>query len=98
TAQTFAFDKTGTITQGNLSVDKIVTAQNLNKAQMIELAASVENNSNHILGRSLVSYAKKQKSTFQNVNSVKEVTGNGIQAEVNGKLVKVGKSSYITGV
>ena len=98
TAQTFAFDKTGTITQGNLSVDKIVTAQNVDKAQMIELAASVENNSNHILGRSLVSYAKEQKITFQNVSSVTEVTGNGIQAEVNGKIVKVGKSSYVTGV
>lgn len=97
TARTFAFDKTGTITQGTLSVDNIVPADGIDKQELLELAASVENNSNHILGRSLVSYAKGQHLPLKNASSVKEVTGNGIQAEVEHKLIKVGKSTYVTG-
>ena len=97
TAKTFAFDKTGTITQGTLSVAEIMPVTGIDSQKLLELSASVENNSNHILGRSLVGYAKSQNLTLKTASSVKEITGNGIQALVADKIVKVGKSTYVTG-
>ena len=96
TARTFAFDKTGTLTKGTLSVEHVHPEKGVETGRLISLAASVENNSNHILGRSLVNYAKEQGLSLENTTAVKEVTAQGIQAEVNGQLVKVGKSSFVT--
>ena len=96
TARTFAFDKTGTLTKGTLSVEHVHPEKGVETGRLISLAASVENNSNHILGRSLVNYAKEQGLSLENTTAVKEVTAQGIQAEVNGQLVKVGKNSFVT--
>lgn len=96
TARTFAFDKTGTLTKGTLSVEQVQPEKGVETGRLISLAASVENNSNHILGRSLVNYAKEQGLSLENTTAVKEVTAQGIQAEVNGQLVKVGKNSFVT--
>lgn len=96
TARTFAFDKTGTLTKGTLSVEHVHPEKGVETGRLISLAASVENNSNHILGRSLVNYAKEQGLSLENTTAVKEVTAQGIQAEVNGQLIKVGKSNFVT--
>lgn len=95
-ARTFAFDKTGTITQGTLSVEAVKPVNGMPAEKLLVLAASVENNSNHILGRSLVSYAKGQQLTLKDSSNVKEVTAQGIQAEVDGQLIKVGKCSFVS--
>lgn len=95
-ARTFAFDKTGTITQGTLSVEAVKPTNGMPAEKLLVLAASVENNSNHILGRSLVSYAKGQQLTLKDSSNVKEVTAQGIQAEVDGQLIKVGKCSFVS--
>src|SRR5699024_1112931 len=96
TARTFAFDKTGTLTKGTLSVEHVHPEKGVEIGRLISLAASVENNSNHILGRSLVNYAREQGLSLENTTAVKEVTAQGIQAEVNGQLIKVGKSNFVT--
>ena len=59
--KTIAFDKTGTITQGQLSVDQVqpINAE-ITAAELVGLAASVEQESSHILARSIVAYARKQ--------------------------------------
>ena len=95
TARTFAFDKTGTLTQGTLSVEHVHPAKGIDTGRLIALAASVENNSNHILARSLVNYAKAQGLELKHASDVQEVTAQGIQAQVDGQLVKVGKSSFV---
>lgn len=94
-AKSVAFDKTGTLTEGKLSVDTIhPTSKDYSKETLIAYAASGEQESSHILARSLVAYAKDQKMTLYPVSELEEVTGQGIQAIVEGKKIRVGKAAF----
>lgn len=94
-AKSIAFDKTGTLTEGKLSVAEIqVETDAYSKEELITYAASGEQESSHILARSLVAYAKEKELTLLPVSELEEVTGQGIQAKVNGKPLRVGKASF----
>jgi heavy metal translocating P-type ATPase len=94
-AKSVAFDKTGTLTKGKLSVDTIhPTSKDYSEEALIAYAASGEQESSHILARSLVAYAKDQKMTLYPVSELEEVTGQGIQAIVEGKKIRVGKAAF----
>ncbi|WP_334117670.1 HAD family hydrolase, partial [Ligilactobacillus sp.] len=95
TAKTAAFDKTGTITSGRLSVDKVVALKGFDKKALLELAASSEQSSNHILARSLVSYAHDHGIDLDTPEELQEETGRGIRARINGHEVMVGKLRYV---
>ncbi len=82
-----AFDKTGTITTGNVEVKKVVTFDS-DKKTLIKLAASAEKYSEHPIGRAIVEYAKGKVKLVEPVNTRSDV-GVGISAKVDGKLVKV---------
>lgn len=92
TAKTVAFDKTGTITQGVLAVDQVMPQAGFDQTQLLRLAASAEQQSTHILARSLVSEAGAAK--LLPVSAAEEVTAQGVQAEVDGQSVKVGKPDF----
>lgn len=95
-AQSIAFDKTGTLTEGKLSVEDIhVTVGDFSKEELITYVASAEQESSHILARSLVAYAKEEKLTLFPVADLEEVTGEGIRATINGKKIRVGKASFV---
>lgn len=96
TAKTMAFDKTGTLTQGNLTVDQVKPADHFTSDEVLQLAASVEQNSGHVIAQSITNYALDHQIKLLTTNEVKEVTGNGLQAMVNGRLVKVGKLIFVT--
>ncbi|GAX04974.1 cation-transporting ATPase [Secundilactobacillus pentosiphilus] len=89
--KTMAFDKTGTITQGHLQVNEILTQPNVDQKRLLMLAAATEQQSNHILARSLMQAAPEQLPT---VSEVKETTGGGVQARIDGHLVRVGKADF----
>lgn len=94
-AQTVAFDKTGTITAGQLFVDRVeIVDSSYDRHRVIQLAASAEQASTHILSRSLIAAAKKEKIKLLLSEDLEEVTGQGIKATVDGKSVKVGKASF----
>ncbi|MTV82781.1 heavy metal translocating P-type ATPase [Secundilactobacillus folii] len=89
--KTMAFDKTGTITQGHLKVTDIIAKPDVDKGQLLVLAAATEQQSNHILARSLMQAAPDQLPT---VSHVKETTGGGVQATINESIVRVGKADF----
>lgn len=91
TAKTVAFDKTGTITQGVLAVDQILPTAGYTADQLLQLAASAEQQSTHILARSLVKAAGKD---LLPVADAEEVTAQGVQGTVSGQLVRVGKAAF----
>lgn len=94
-AQTIAFDKTGTITAGQLFVDRVEIADSAyDRHTVIQLAASAEQASTHILSRSLIADAKKEKIKLLPSEDLEEVIGQGIKATVDGKSVKVGKAGF----
>ncbi|MCX2456536.1 heavy metal translocating P-type ATPase [Lacticaseibacillus nasuensis] len=91
-AKTIAFDKTGTITQGVLAVADVLPAGDLSTTRLLQLAASVEQQSTHILARSLT-HAVAAKDLLP-ATAVREVTGAGVAAQVGGQAVKVGKADF----
>lgn len=94
-AKSIAFDKTGTLTEGKLSVEDIkVDSDHFSKEDLITYAASGEQESSHILARSLVAFAKEKKIDLFSVTELEEITGQGIQAKVNGKNIRVGRASF----
>lgn len=94
-AKSAAFDKTGTITSGMLNVDKIHRLNGLSQLDILYLAASAEQESSHILGRAVVDYARQKNIALAPLESLQEVTGNGVQAVIAGKIIKVGKLKYV---
>ncbi|RVU71442.1 MULTISPECIES: heavy metal translocating P-type ATPase [Lactobacillus] len=92
-AKTFAFDKTGTLTQNKLKVSEIVPEQGVDKDELQALAASVEQQSSHIIASSLVD--STAKSAIMPVTNLKETTGEGVTGTVDGKEIKVGKLSFV---
>lgn len=95
-AKTGAFDKTGTITSGQLTVDKILAAEQIDPTQLLHYAASAEQQSSHILARSLLSYATADNTSLSPVDQLEEITGKGIVATVDGHDVKVGKLKFVS--
>lgn len=92
-AQTIAFDKTGTITEGQLNVAQINPVGAISKEALLSYVASAEQSSSHILARSLVNYAKG-KVDLREVDSIEEVTGSGIIAQIDGNSWKIGRSDF----
>lgn len=91
--KTFAFDKTGTITQGRLVVDQVVPVTALPAEKLLQLAASTEQHSGHVLAQSLVAATTEELLPATEVN---ETTAQGVTAMVSGQEVRVGKSSFVT--
>ena len=94
-AKTIAFDKTGTLTKGIPNVDKVITSGTHNQQEVLSLAASLEQNSNHIIAHAVVEAAKAQNLKYQKAKHVKEISGLGLQAQVKGKQVLVGRLSLL---
>lgn len=90
-----AFDKTGTITAGSLSVNEIRSFDGrYTEAELLQLSASAEQESNHILARSLTQEAKARKTALLPVSELAESTGQGITATVAGQQLKIGKAAF----
>lgn len=94
-AKLIAFDKTGTITNGQLMVDKIVPNTGVSKEELLQIAASSEQESTHILARSLVDYAKQEGIDLLPLTSSKELTAMGVESQIDGHLVRAGKASLM---
>ncbi len=86
------FDKTGTITTGELSLSKVAPAPGFTKEQLLQYAASVEQQSNHVLAVSLLHDYQGQLLPLKNLE---EKTAQGVQAQIQGKIVKAGKMDFV---
>lgn len=93
-AKTFAFDKTGTLTENQLVVDQVVPAEeSVSKDELQGLAASVEQQSSHVIAGSLVKATNKD--LIKPVTDLKETTAQGVEGNIDGKHVKVGKLKFV---
>lgn len=91
--KTVAFDKTGTITKGFLEVAEIKPEPSITEDTLLLYAASAEQESSHILARSLLKNVPHDQLLA--VSDLKEITGQGIQAFVAEHQVKIGRASFV---
>ncbi|MEI6847389.1 MAG: heavy metal translocating P-type ATPase [Chlorobiaceae bacterium] len=81
TVDTVVFDKTGTITTGCPKVtDVTVLSTEITPTALLQLAASIENRSEHPLAQAIVDEAKKQKLTLSNISGFESLDGMGVSA------------------
>ncbi|ARJ72912.1 cobalt ABC transporter ATP-binding protein [Latilactobacillus sakei] len=93
-AKSAAFDKTGTITNGQLTVDQVVPMIDIEPSELCRLAASAEQASAHILARSLLQVVPAAQ--LLEIISLKEMTGAGVTAQLaSGQTVQVGKFEFV---
>lgn len=84
------FDKTGTLTKGRPDVTDIVDAEGHSPAEVLKLAGSVEQGSEHPLGRSIVERAQAEGLSLQDPKGFKAIRGKGVSATVGQQRVLVG--------
>ncbi len=89
------FDKTGTLTKGVFGVTNIETVGNIEKDNVLKIAASLEQQSSHIIGQSIVRYAKEQNTVLEQIDNFKNFAGKGIFATINGKEYRVGNAAFM---
>ncbi len=89
-----AFDKTGTITEGKPEVDDII-AYGVSDEDLVKLAASIEQNSNHPIAKAIVNKSKEMNLELDQTSSFENVTGKGLKAQLNGGEVLAGNLSLM---
>jgi len=89
------FDKTGTLTTGQLSVTKLTPVPGMDPAEVLGLAASVEQFSKHPAARALVEVANKAKLKLNKPGDFKETSGKGVSATINNEIILVGRETWL---
>jgi len=84
------FDKTGTITKGEPEVTNLVLGKGVSERKLLEIAGSIEKNSEHPLAEAIVNKAKVSKIKWKKVVGFKAITGKGVRARVSGKEYLLG--------
>lgn len=96
--QTIVLDKTGTITIGKPTVTDFVTVNgtaNGNEMRLLQLAASVEYNSEHPLAEAVVKYAQTQEVELAEVRDFEAIVGSGVRGVVSKHLVQIGTQHWM---
>lgn len=95
TARTVLLDKTGTLTLGTPEIDRIFTLDGANPAEVLRLAASVDQLSAHVLAEALVRGARKRGLSLDFPRQVDEEPGQGIEGWVGHRRVAVGSPGWL---
>lgn len=90
--QTVLLDKTGTITEGKPHVTDIIAKGKLGPDELLLLAASAERQSEHPLGEAIAQEGSARFSDLHTATSFASITGQGITAKIEGKLLLAGNS------
>lgn len=94
TLTSIAFDKTGTLTEGKPKLIDVAPARGVPEDELLAVALAVEEHSDHPLAAAIVTGAKERlgdKSNLLQASDVKSITGRGVQAQLGGDTVHIGK-------
>ncbi len=92
---TLVVDKTGTLTEGKPKLVDVLPATGFDAKEFLNLAASLEQSSEHPLAAAIVQGAKAQGIAFGDVKDFRSVTGGGVIGNVAGHAVLVGKPDFL---
>ena len=100
---TIVLDKTGTVTTGKMTVTDIVTAHGIDRDELLVIAGSLENASEHPIAQAVATAAKESAGSNGNNGALKtvenfvNVEGHGVRGRIDGRDVVVGKESLLEG-
>ncbi|BBM82471.1 heavy metal translocating P-type ATPase [Candidatus Uabimicrobium amorphum] len=89
------FDKTGTLTTGNLAVTRLSPAPEIEASNLLSLAASLEQYSNHPVAKAVVTMAKKANIELIDLPEVHETAGKGMSGYIEQKHILIGRESWL---
>jgi len=92
---TLVVDKTGTLTEGKPKLVDILPADGFDSKELLHLAASLEQNSEHPLAAAIVRGEKDQDSVFEAAKDFRSVTGGGVVGKIDGRVVMIGKPDFL---
>jgi Cu+-exporting ATPase len=92
--KTVVFDKTGTLTLGRPVLTDIIPL-GLSNERLLQLAGSLEQGSTHPIARAITDYCRQEKIDLLPFIKFKNFIGQGLEAEIDGQLVRVGSPNFV---
>jgi Cu+-exporting ATPase len=92
---TLVVDKTGTLTEGKPKLKEVLPADGFDAHDVLRLAASLEQASEHPLAAAIVQGAKDQDVALESVEDFRSVTAGGVVGTVAGRAVMIGKGAFL---
>lgn len=90
---TVVFDKTGTITKGNISVTDIYSL--IDEKELLKIAGSIEKSSEHPLGEAIVKKAKEENIKLEDSKEFESISGRGVKGKINNKTYFAGNLNFM---
>lgn len=100
-ARSVALDKTGTVTTGEPTLERLQPAEDVTEDRLLGIAASAEVYSSHVLARSVVAAARRRQLPLREALEAEEVATNGVQALIaerddeDARMIRAGKLAWI---
>ncbi len=92
---TLIVDKTGTLTEGRPRFDRVVAASSFTEDQVLRLAASLDQGSEHPLAQAIVNAARDRKLVLDKVDGFESSTGIGVRGAINGRSLALGNTALM---
>lgn len=88
-------DKTGTLTEGKPSVEKVIAIKGQDKTELIAVMASLSNESEHPLATAILNFAEKNNTLLDEITAFEAISGKGIVAKINGSQALLGNHKLL---
>jgi P-type Cu+ transporter len=95
---TLVIDKTGTLTEGKPRLTLVIPCDGFSADEVLRLAASLEQGSEHPLASALVNAAKERGLVLQEATEFRAVTGQGIRGRIEGRALLLGNATLLRSV
>ncbi|MDC7280112.1 heavy metal translocating P-type ATPase [Butyrivibrio fibrisolvens] len=96
--QIVALDKTGTITTGEMKVTDITPVADISQEELLTIAYALESKSEHPISKAITEYASEKNLELKETTEFEVLSGSGLKARIDGKIVYGGNAKYIKSV
>jgi len=95
TIDTIVVDKTGTLTEGKPTFDRVVASAGWDEAEVLRIAASLDQGSEHPLAHAIVDEARRRELTLASAESFESSSGIGVRGGVEGRHIALGNTALM---
>ncbi|WP_267902556.1 heavy metal translocating P-type ATPase [Cognatiluteimonas profundi] len=95
---TLVVDKTGTLTEGRPTFRDVVATDGFTADQVLQLAASLEQGSEHPLAEAILAEARRRELPLSHVDAFDAVTGSGVRGTIDGRTLALGNTALMADV